>query len=1003
MKNHGKNLAALWGALLAGAFLLPGSCSNLLNAPDEPARVSAGKGRLAIVVDDSARTAFPAESFDSYKLRFEYTGGSEGYTHEDEEWSEDLAVDLEPGDWTISVDAYAGAAVSGIGSADVTVIEGDNPPVTLRISINTDAGIKGTLKLTITYPPDDPGVHKYVPMEIPIYPGAYFSSPADIDNISTDFNTANETALDAFSQQILGGAAGEVDLDPGDYAVMMIVADIIQGTANAKMEMVHIYGGMETELTLEFRAEEFTTAVPVSGTANYSFASVDPAPAVNGRTIGVYTDEACTEALPIPPVEIAADGAFALKLSVGPGPVYFRQELDMGGGLIVNGEVKTIYLSSGTSEVLEINDVFYRLTLPPGINGNTVGTTNYVFKEALVTLTGMNTYAAQTGAFSIKSDIAGFSYSGNWPDYSFSMPGGDVTVTGVISKSPNRYVTQNGAGDKDGSSWDHASNDIQKMLDELAYLKVNNLAAAPYVVKVGAGTYKPQYAPGPNGESLADADLSANSRTSRDKTFMLRQGVEILGGYTADGEYIDETTRKSRFNTYGIANPGYQAILSGDLDGDTILSNDDAYHVVLGLSIPGDSGTVLDGLTIKGGKTEESNDLSLNISIDNKPIYKIGGGGLYNESSSPFLTRVTITGNSDCGIANLNSSPVLANVTISDNTAGGGGGMYNDNSSPTLTDVIIRDNTASDGGGGGISNSNSSSPVLTNVTISGNSAGDGGGGIFNNNSSPVLTNVTMLDNTASGSSGGGLYNSNSSSPTLTNVTISGNTASANGGGIFNYDSSPVLTNVIISGNFTDAGGGGIFNAGSSPVLTNVTISGNSASNSSSGGGMDNSSSSPQIRNSIIWGNVAGVLSAPSGIHNASSTPTISYSIVEGATGSGGSWAHTGSNNGGNNAGDPGSGELYSPFVANGWIDPSAGSWQPTSSGDYRLKSGSPAIDAGNYNDYPGPSWSKWETLIVPSIITEDVYNAYIKDNLGGDLDGLLRLKGGEIDIGAYEF
>ena len=261
------------------------------------------------------------------------------------------------------------------------------------------------------------------------------------------------------------------------------------------------------------------------------------------------------------------------------------------------------------------------------------------------------------------------------------------------------------------------------------------------------------------------------------------------------------------------------------------------------------------------------------------------------------------------------------------------------------------------GAGGGMCNVNSS-PTLTNLTIIGNSA-FGGGGMSNDNSSPTLTNVTISGNSAGTSGGGGMSNSNSS-PTLTNVTISGNSAGF-GGGIYNMYSSPTLTNVTISGNSAGTGGGGgMSNSNSSPTLTNVTISGNSAG---TGGGMFNksyySSSPPRIRNSIIWGNTAV---SGSSVENDNSTPTYTYSIVEGSSGG---WGSFGTNGGNNLDSDP----LF--------VNPVAASSAPTSTGDYRLQAGSPAINNG--------------------------YNALIPAGITTDLDGNPRIANGTVDMGAYEY
>jgi hypothetical protein len=283
--------------------------------------------------------------------------------------------------------------------------------------------------------------------------------------------------------------------------------------------------------------------------------------------------------------------------------------------------------------------------------------------------------------------------------------------------------------------------------------------------------------------------------------------------------------------------------------------------------------------------------------------------------------------------------------------------MYNyDNSSPVLTDVTISNNTSTSGSGGGMYNENSSSPVLTNVVISGNT---------------------------SSWSGGGMENFENCSPVLTNVIISGNSASTSsyGGGMLNVRSSPVLTNVLIAGNVAGAGGG-MSNQEGSPILTNVTISGNS------GGGIFNNTPYPEIliSNSIIWGNTAGT--AP-GIRGNGAT--VTYSIVQDSTDT---------SNG--NVADPGAGSTNSPFVDLGWQDP-ASVTMPNSEGDYRLKSGSPAINVGNSDLYPD-TLIKWGALFASPTdnpITAAIYNAYVLPALAKDLGGNPRLNG-TIDMGAYE-
>jgi hypothetical protein len=476
---------------------------------------------------------------------------------------------------------------------------------------------------------------------------------------------------------------------------------------------------------------------------------------------------------------------------------------------------------------------------------------------------------------------------------------------------------------------------------------------------VAAGTYKPKYAPGSTGESISDSALAVNSLTVRDKTFILREGVELRGGYIATGEpTISEAVRKARFNADGTPiNEDYQATLSGDIDNNDIsgIAGSNAYHVVMGVDIPNDGKTILDGFTIKGGS---ANTLG-SISVNDKTVNRNYGGGMYNYNSSPVLTNVTIAEN---------------------NTSNGGGGMHNSSSSsPTLINVTIAGNNTG-GDGGGMSNNSNSSPILTNVIIAGNNAVNGGG-MSNSTSSPILTNVTIGGNNTTGLAGG-MYNYNSS-PVLTNVTILGNSAGGYGGGMLNSSSSPVLTNVTIAGNSATGNGGGIVNAAASPVLINVTIAGNKAG--SAGGIYNYSNASPKIRNSIIWGN-------SSGITTESGSSEVSHnSIVQ---------------EGGYPESIPISDSSFNLTANPQFVSPELPTSAPNTDGDYSLQDTSPAIDAGD-NDYYPNTWTKWQsiqTLIGKTILTQTQYNAYVLPALSKDAGGADRFKplNGIIDMGAYE-
>jgi surface protein len=231
-----------------------------------------------------------------------------------------------------------------------------------------------------------------------------------------------------------------------------------------------------------------------------------------------------------------------------------------------------------------------------------------------------------------------------------------------------------------------------------------------------------------------------------------------------------------------------------------------------------------------------------------------------------------------------------------------------------------------------------------------------GGGMFNIESSPSLTNVKLTGNTAS--YGGGIYNYSNSNTILTNVSLSGNTATYEGGGMNNYDSDPILTNVSLSRNTTTSNGGGMVNNNSDPILTNVSLSGNTAS---SGGGMYNYNSSATLTNTILLGNTASTRDA--GIYNGGSVSgsgsgsiSITYSLVQG---------QTNASNGN--------------IDATGVLDTDL--FNDPANGDYSLKAGSIAINAGNNTLYTDAGGS----------LTTDK-----------DLGGNKRVFQSTIDLGAYE-
>ena len=302
----------------------------------------------------------------------------------------------------------------------------------------------------------------------------------------------------------------------------------------------------------------------------------------------------------------------------------------------------------------------------------------------------------------------------------------------------------------------------------------------------------------------------------------------------------------------------------------TTINGGGAFHVVRCVSA-GD-GTTLEGFTITGGNANGS-------SPDDR------GGGMYNENSSPTVTKCTFSGNRATayggGMSNWRSTPVLSACNFQGNLAAQGGGIHNDSSLLRATDCRFQSNTA----------------ALK------------GGAMGNSQSQAILANCSFSTNRATQFGGGGMYNYDQSQASLTNCAFTGNAATnAGGGGMSNDQSQATLINCTFTGNSAAAGGGGMSNDQSqATTLINCNFTGNWAT---AGGAMYNINSNPAVTNCILWANTANT--GPQ-IYISGGTAAVTYSDVQGG------WSGMGNKN-------------ANPLFADG-----AG----------RLSRGSPCIDAGN--------------------------------------------------------
>lgn len=516
----------------------------------------------------------------------------------------------------------------------------------------------------------------------------------------------------------------------------------------------------------------------------------------------------------------------------------------------------------------------------------------------------------------------------------FIRTSGDGTPAGIL------YVNKNiNGGNQSGTSWANAIPELAEALKRAREARNNPSwnSENPLQIWVAGGVYKPLYSP-----------VNGSSDHEEDNTFLLEPDVEIYGGFAGTEQTLSERDLTLETN---------KSILSGDMgDGKKF------YHVVMSVGEVGKAR--LDGFTISDGRTKSVFVLE-SIPVNGVGVVRLTGGGMTNIRSSPFISNCIFSKN---------------------HAVNHGGGIYNNGASPAITNCIFSGNTTTQGGGG-IANVAASAPVISDCTFSENKSDTGGGGIYNTDASPTITNCVFLQNSAPLNpqyvgSGGAIRNYNAF-PAISSCSFSENYASY-GGAIFNQTASPTLRNCMFSGNSATSGQGGAIaniiesypafinssffnnsssytggaihnNTGTSSSFINCTIAGNRAA-IQGGGGIYSLSSLPlNIANTVIWGNV-NINNAPSNIvyfePPADALVNISNSLIQGL------------------AADPSRG------ILNGALDPM---FEDPSGGNFQLKAGSPAIDAGIDDLFPD---------LAPTTT---------------DLAGNLRVSGNAIDMGAYEY
>ena len=365
---------------------------------------------------------------------------------------------------------------------------------------------------------------------------------------------------------------------------------------------------------------------------------------------------------------------------------------------------------------------------------------------------------------------------------------------------------------------------------------VSTVQAQLYVREGASGTGSQASPYGSLQDALADGSsleirvaegTYVAAATDRTVSFVISDGVQILGGWAPD---------------FSVRDPNmYATILSGDIDGDGGLANNT--HQILRITTAVSSSTVVDGLTVEGGNADDTSGQD-------------DGGGLFMDAGSVTIRDVTFRNNSAAiggGALLCNSAaPTLDNVSFEGNTGGslGGGAILAIGCTLTVSDASFTGQTSRAGAG---IYSLTSQVTLNDVTFAQNEAAVGGGAIFSDSGTLIIRGGVFDRNTATGTLGGGAIYDVGGTGRINNTVFAGNEVGSGPGGALGMEtaSSYDVANSVFTGNAAPSRrGGAIFLSGATFNGVHITTT----SNSSPDGSVlfADAMSTATLQNIIVW-------------------------------------------------------------------------------------------------------------------------------------------------------
>ena len=377
------------------------------------------------------------------------------------------------------------------------------------------------------------------------------------------------------------------------------------------------------------------------------------------------------------------------------------------------------------------------------------------------------------------------------------------SLSGPFAEGAVLYVTQKGAGVRNGLSWANACG-------EARFPGVLSEARAGTEFWIAKGRYRP------------------DTQGRVDRSFVLPPRVALYGGFSGFENSVEQ--RNPEINV---------TVLTGDLGlDDTVdshgvtekVENIKGENSLTVLKCIGDPAAavpperyqaLIDGLVITAGK--RGSDYSPGgLKIENTEVIvsrcsffgNAGnyGGGISSESATIRINECTFYGNTAFyggGISCSNTTSRIAGCSFTSNYSSTDGGAINNGMGEMIVDDCYFGSNTCALGGGGISNTGGKISVKK-CFFSGNQSEGPGGAIFHDTNRAVIESCTFFGNSASFNNGGGIINCYGDLFVKNSVFYGNQTKGSwgRGGGIANWNLGYTLAeNCTFYGNSSDSGGG----------------------------------------------------------------------------------------------------------------------------------------------------------------------------------------------------